>query len=184
MSDDDVITSKKSNDTELFNGSDINEIVSSVIKAKKGSRRDKFFLYRFFNLPMEICARLSGYSLSYCYKLSEKYQKDSKLQESFQKLVDVIPDRYRELCKIRLMEMGEIEGRALAEYKKDPQLAIRQPQLLKQLKEAAGILNEADTTVQMVQLNFNDLQKHMADSLLRDPPAVLVPGPPEDGEDV
>jgi hypothetical protein len=55
-----------------------------------------------------------------------------------------MPEAYRNVCKMRLAQISEIEGAVLQEYQDNPQKAIDKPQLLKQIKQGAGALSDDD----------------------------------------
>jgi hypothetical protein len=121
---------------------DIEEVVCNVIGQKKGSRKQKFHLYRMFNLPIRTCAILAGYNKDYGYKLVAEYRKSPKIRHTIEQIINEMPEAYRSVCKLRLAEVAEIEGCALREYKGNPKLAIHKPQLLKQVKQGAGVLGD------------------------------------------
>jgi hypothetical protein len=121
---------------------DIEEVVCNVIGQKKGSRKQKFHLYRMFNLPIRTCAILAGYNKDYGYKLVAEYRKSPKIRHTIEQIINDMPEAYRSVCKMRLVQIAEIEGKAMVEYKDDPKLAIHKPQLLKQVKQGAGVLGD------------------------------------------
>ncbi|MBC8466726.1 MAG: hypothetical protein H8D55_02695 [Deltaproteobacteria bacterium] len=121
----------------------VNEVVSNIIGDNKKDKRTKFFMYWFLGVNQKTAAKLAGYQPNYGYALTQKYRHSSKLRATLDKITSKMPERYRTLCRLRLAEISDIEGAALAKFKDDPELAIRKPQLLKQLKQSAGVL-EAD----------------------------------------
>ena len=125
---------------------DIEEVVCNVIGQKNGNRKQKFHLYRMFNLPIRTCAILAGNNKDYGYKLVAEYRKSPKIRHTIEQIINDMPEAYRSLCKMRLVQIGEIEGRTLAEYKDQPKLAIHKPQLLKQVKQGAGVLSDDERT--------------------------------------
>ena len=120
------------------------EVVSNVLRHKGGESRDKYFLYRILGIPPRIAASLCNYNEDYGYKLDKKYRNDLNLRARIEQITGSIPEQYKSLCKLRLVDIAEIEGKALAEYKQDPKLAISKPQLIKQLKQGAGVLADDD----------------------------------------
>jgi len=119
------------------------EIVENVIKYTKSDRKQKFHLYRMFNLPTNVCARLCNYSVDYGYKLVAEYRNKPNHRQMVERIINDMPEAYRAVCKLRLVQVAEIEGHALQKYQAKPQLAIDKPQLLKAIKQAGGIdLNE------------------------------------------
>ena len=124
--------------------SDIEEVVTTVLSAKKGNKRDKYYLFRILGIPPRIAARACNYNQDYGYKLDRKFREDLNLRTRIEQITGTIPEQYKSLCKLRLIDIAEIEGKALAEYKQDPKLAISKPQLIKQLKQVAGVLADDD----------------------------------------
>ena len=122
----------------------VEEVVTNVLQVKGGKNQDKYFLYRILGIPPRIAASLCNYNEDYGYKLDKKYRSDLNLRARIEQITGQIPEQYRSLCKLRLLDVAEIEGKALAEYKKYPQKAIDKPQLLKQVKQTAGVLVEDD----------------------------------------
>ena len=99
---------------------DIIEVVENIVNTKQGTREHKFHLYRMFNLPIQTCAALSGYNENYGYRLSKKYQNDANVRHRVEKIISDMPEAYRNVCKLRLIKVSEIEGKALQEYDDDP----------------------------------------------------------------
>jgi len=121
------------------------EIVANVLQTKgEDDRQSKYFLYRMLGLSPKIAARLCNYNEDYGYKLDRKFREDLNLRARIEQITGVIPEQYRALCKLRLLEVAEIEGKAMTEYKSNPKLAIDKPQLLKQVKQVAGLLPDDD----------------------------------------
>ena len=110
------------------------EVVTNVLQRNKDDRQAKYFLYRICGLSPRASARLCNYNEDYGYKLDRKFREDQNLRSRIEQITGSIPEQYKSLCKLRLIDIAEIEGKALAEYKQDPKLAISKPQLIKQLK--------------------------------------------------
>jgi hypothetical protein len=120
------------------------EMVTNVLRSHKDDRQAKFFLYRICGLPPRISARLCNYNEDYGYKLDRKFREDQNLRTRIEQITGSIPEQYKALCKLRLVEVADIEGKAMAEYQENPKLAIDKPQLLKQVKQVAGVLSDDD----------------------------------------
>jgi hypothetical protein len=118
------------------------EVVTNVLRSHKDDRQAKFFLYRICGLPPRISARLCNYNEDYGYKLDRKFREDQNLRSRIEQITGSIPEQYKALCKLRLVEVADIEGKAMVEYKNNPKLAIDKPQLLKQVKQGAGVLSD------------------------------------------
>jgi len=137
----------------------IDDIFTTLTKEQKDKKRMTFYLYWLFGYPIKSCADLSGYSESYAYNLVHAYKKSSKLRTQVDEVLDLFPERYKSVCRLRLPQIAEIEGLALGEYEKDPKLAIRQPQLLKQVKQAGGVdLNEEAPPKKQPTVNIGEIK--------------------------
>lgn len=144
------------------------QTIMSLVKAKNGSQQDQFYLYYFFNLPIKTCAKLAGYTEAYGYKLVQKLKHSPAKQKRVEELLNIFPEQYKLACKARFIDLAEIEGQALDEYRKDPKLYIKHPQVAKQIKQGAGVLaNEEERPVP--QLNIRSLQQ-LSLTILNTPP--------------
>jgi hypothetical protein len=136
------------NDSNGLESERLNEaekLVSTVLSEKNiDSPRAKYFLFRILGLPPQIAAKACDYHPDYGYKLDKKFRNDQKLRALVERITDCIPEQYKALCKLRLVDVAEIETKALAEYRDNPKLAIDKPQLLKQLKQGSGVLSDDD----------------------------------------
>ena len=147
---------------ELVQNDLINDVIGNVLKEKKGGKREKFFLYWILGLPTNTCGKLAGYTESYSYKLVSQYNKQPKLRHTIDKFLNVMPERYQSICKLRLAEIAEIEGAAIQEYRKDPKLLIDKPQLAKSIKQSAGVLGEEHPQAQTINVgSINVLMQNM-----------------------
>jgi len=145
--------------TDIVPQSEIDEIFTELTSQDPKSKLYKFCLYYLFGFPMEVCAKKAGYSKTYGYKIVEKYKKQPKLRQSVDQILNMFPDRYRAVCKMRLPQIAEIEGKALQEYEDNPKLAIDKPQLLKQVKQGGGVdLSEAVQPPKPPTINIQELK--------------------------
>jgi hypothetical protein len=136
---------KKSNECEELIPMDVaEEVVANVLHDNKDDKQAKYFLYRICGLSPRVSARLCNYNEDYGYKLDRKFREDLNLRSRIEQITGSMPEQYKALCKLRLVEVADIEGRAMTEYKDNPKLAIEKPQLLKQVKQGAGVLSDDD----------------------------------------
>ena len=84
----------------------------------------------------------------------------------------MFPQRYKSVCKLRLPQVAEIEGKALQEYEDNPKLAIDKPQLLKQVKQGAGVIGDDEsprpdlkTVTVRVQQFFSEVHNQIMEGL-------------------
>jgi len=142
---------------------DVQDTIEAIMVVNKPEKKDekwiRFHLLRMFGIPTQTASSMVGFTPSYGYKLLKRYRNDTKLRHTLEQFVSQMPDDYRTLCRLRLPDVAEIEQAAIQEYKNDPKLAIRQPQLLKQVKQAGGVdLNESvmptPRTISIEQINI------------------------------
>jgi hypothetical protein len=153
-------TENNNNPNQLPSGlseSDAIEIIQTIAQAKSADKRAKFFMGYFFNLPMEVCVRISGLSQSYCSALVGKYRRNPKLRTHIDKLFDGWPEVYRNVCKMRLFKLQEAEGKAVEKYLENPELLIDKPQLAKQIKLAAGAM-PVDEVPRPMMVNIGEIR--------------------------
>lgn len=150
--------------TDLINIDDqidpgVEEIVHNVATIKGSTKKQRFHMYRMFNLPIKTCAKLAGYSNEYGYQLVREYKYNPKVRHSVEQILSDMPEAYRSICKLRLPQIAEIEGKALLEYDNDPRLAIDKPQLLKQVKQAGGVdLSEQAPPPKAPTINIREIR--------------------------
>ena len=158
------VEKKANNDSKELASTELNtaeKLVSTVLSEKNvDDPRAKYFLFRILGLPPQIAAKACDYHPDYGYKLDKKFRNDQKLRSLVKRITGAIPEQYKALCKLRLVDIAEIEMKALAEYKENSLLAIEKPQLLKQIKQGAGVLLDEDARpVNLV--NIVAIQQHM-----------------------
>jgi hypothetical protein len=153
------LTKKSDKQTDLTK-SEIEDVVSSVIKHRKGSKKDRFYLLKLMGLPTNIAAKSVGYSESYAYRLMQNYRNNQNVRSHVEQIANLFPEQYKTVCKIRLAELADIEGAAIDEYRKDPKLLISKPQLARQLKQASGVIGDEYGPPHQ-QINIKEVQNLM-----------------------
>jgi len=149
---------EKSNDiTDIVNPDDIDEVMAGVLTTSNDKRRDKFILYWLLCYNMKTAALSAGYRQSYAESGIQKTMRDSPiLRERIEKITSVMPEKYKTLCRMRLPDVAEVEGGVIKLMKDDPEMAMKHPQVLKQMKQAAGVL--VDETIPAPTINIKTLQ--------------------------
>jgi hypothetical protein len=112
-----------------------------------------------------------GISNSYGYKLNKLWNEDPKFRSRIMKKLDQYPDDYKDACKLLLPTILKTEVKGLQAMQDNPELALKHPQLLKQIKQAAGIdLNEIPPPAnQVINIKtMNMVQKMIAEDLTGD----------------
>jgi Predicted Zn-dependent protease (DUF2268) len=128
--------------TDIVPENELDNLFTELTKDKKDRKQSTFYLYWLFGFPVKTCADKAGYAESYGYKLVEKYKKLSKTRHTVDEILNMFPERYKSVCKLRLPQIAQIEGKGLQEYENNPRLVIDKPQLLKQIKQGAGALQD------------------------------------------
>jgi len=154
-------TAQAEQSKEIIPLDEAEEIVANVVGHKGASNQNKYFLYRMLGMPPQIAAKLCDYHPDCGYKLDRKFREDQNLRTRIARITGQIPSQYNELCKLRLLSMAEIEGAALETYRDNPKLAIDKSQLLKQIKQEAGVLNHDDDQRTPITVNVKELQNLM-----------------------
>lgn len=135
------------------------KIVRNVAIYKGSTRKQQFYMYHMFNLPINLCAKLCGYKPGYGYQLNRELKNDPKVRQSVEQILSDMPKAYRSICKARLLQIANIEGKGLNEYENNPKLTIDKPQLLKQIKQGAGVnLNEEEPAPKQPTVNIGEIR--------------------------
>jgi len=141
---------KKDNDiTDIVDSDIVDEVVAEIISTSNSKRKDKFILLWLLGHSAKSAALSAGYSASYSASGIQRALKHSNsLRERIEKITAVMPERYRALCRLRLGDIAEIESEVLKKMKDSPEKAMKHPQLLRQLKVAAGVIGDDNMPVQ------------------------------------
>jgi hypothetical protein len=135
----------------------VEDVITEALVKSKDKRRDKFILLWLLGFPAKSAALSAGYSESYAESGIQKELKNSDtLRARIDEITRVMPERYKALCRFRLGDVAEVEGKVLERMKSQPELAAKHPQLLRQVKESAGALESE--TPKTIQININELQ--------------------------
>jgi hypothetical protein len=152
--------SNKSNETkqitDIVPEDELDNIFSTLIDKDPKGKQYKFYLYYLFGFPIKTCAKTAGYAESTGYAMVQKYKRQSKLRARVDEILGMFPEKYRSVCRMRLPQVAEIEAKALNVLEADPKLAIRQPQLLRQVKQGGGVdLGEPAAPPRPTAINLN-----------------------------
>jgi hypothetical protein len=136
----------------------VSDVIATLLADKKDSGRDvkadKFCLYMAFGFPIETCARLSGCSMSWAYKLHAKYAKDTKkLIDRVAEIAGQAKDSYQILTKLKLPLIAQLDDLGIAEYRENPRLIVEKPSFLRQLKRVTGVIEEQVVMPTMIPVN-------------------------------
>jgi hypothetical protein len=134
---------------------------------KTHKKSERYYLLRHFGFTGEAAAKACGYTPSYFSKLDRKYRNDLKLQTHIAKFFNRIPEQYKQLSKLRLIDLAEAEAKAVLRYKEDPDLLISKPQLAKHLRQTAGVMAD-DCPGSVPVINIEAVQNLMIKTCRRD----------------
>jgi len=132
----------------------VQTIIGNVIGQKQTDKQVQCIMYWLLGLAPRSAAKAVGYSPEHTYKILSLYKNDKKgaLREKVSRFLDVFPEQYKSICRLRLGQVASIEGKALDLYEEKPQLAIDKPSMLKQVKQGAGVLEESVPAVPVINL--------------------------------
>jgi hypothetical protein len=150
------IKTRKSNDpNEIIDLQIVDEVVEDLVGGKKDPRWQKFLCYWIFGLNAKSAAIKAGYAKSYAESGVQKRLKDPKVKAEMEAILANAPERYRAICRLRLVDIAQVEGALLEKLKDKPEKLLRNPAVVRQIKEAAGALgSEHGTTINWQQIAF------------------------------
>lgn len=111
---------------------------------------------------------------SYVRKCKAQCRREPKTVQKVSELVAGLPDWFRQSRQALLPELAKLQGLALAEYEKQPEMILKHPQLLKQVASQAGVRSDEHQGVQ-VNINFTAIQQAHQRQLEQEFPALSQP---------
>jgi hypothetical protein len=163
---------KKTEPTELALVEDRDDFRTEFISrfseqhALKG--HEKYALLRALGLPMEKAATICNFSKTYGYELDAKYRNKPIYKQKLTQIVEIMPEIYQQTCKLRLIQISQIEGQALNRMIEQPELAIKNPQLLKHIKVSSGVLKD-DVINSYRTINIGQIQAYISEKMSETP---------------
>jgi hypothetical protein len=133
------------------------DVVEKFGDANSLKRHEKYFLLRGLGQSTPDAAKALGYKTKRGYDLNYQFKHKPIWRERFSKIVESMPDIYKAACKMQLLNIAEVERKALEKYAEDPELAINKPQLLKHMKQTAGVIGD-DFSPAQPQIPINQIQ--------------------------
>ena len=149
----------------------LDELIAERTEPFEGSvQLDFIFRHKILKYPVKKATEDVGISVVYGHKINRMWDTDAKFRSRIMKKLDAYPDDYKDACKVLLPTILKTEIKGLKAMNDNPELAVKHPQLLKQMKQAAGIdLNETpapagqviniDTMTVMQQMISGDLKE-------------------------
>jgi hypothetical protein len=155
---------KKSEDSnknkDLIPLDEAESLIVELLRNKAKKSVEKYYTLRMMGFKPQIAAAACNYNKDYGYKLDKSFRDNQNLQARMGKILNQVPEQYQNLCKLRLIQLAEAEGKAIEEYNKNPKLLIDKPQLAKHLKQSAGVLND-DEKPQASTINIKEMRQMM-----------------------
>lgn len=143
---------KSNNVKDIVDSEVVDEVIAELVTDSKDKQLDKFLLLWLLGFSAKAAALSAGYSQSYSESGVQRRLKTPKLRERIEEITSVMPEKYRSLCRLRLTDVAEVEGEVLKEMKLNPNKAIRNPQVLKQIKQSAGALADESQPPQSIHI--------------------------------
>jgi len=158
-----ALTESGNGNEGLSNKQDLIEVAENISSERGLSKTLKYYLYRCFKLDTTEACKLAGIKKSYGYQLNTDFNRKPIVRERLTEILnpDMQPDIYRDFCKMALLDIAEIESKAMQEYKRKPKLAIDKPQLLKHMKQGAGLLLTEEAPMKVGAINVDAIQVYI-----------------------
>ena len=131
---------------------------------------DFIFRHKILKYPVRQSTEDVGISVAYGHKINRMWDTDPKFRSRIMKKLDAYPDDYKDACKVLLPTILKTEIKGLEAMNDNPELAVKHPQLLKQMKMGAGIdLNETPAPVsQVINIETMTVMQRMISGDLRE----------------
>jgi len=158
-----VTKAKSINSGEIIDPQAVDTVVEDLVAGKKDPRWQKFLCFWIFGLSAKSAALKAGYSRSYAESGVQKRLKDPKVRAQLEAILSNAPQRYRAICRLRLVDIAQVEGALLEQLKDDPEKLLKHPAAVtavKQIKQSSGVLGH-DQQPPMV-VNIGAMQNLMA----------------------
>jgi len=142
------------------------ELVDQRCEMFEGDSQVDFILrHRALGYSVKKAAEEVGISPSYGYKINKLWDEDPKCRSRIMRKLDKYPEDYKDACKILLPTVLKTEVMGLRAMQDDPTLAVKHPQLLKQVKQGAGIKFDDDLPKVTQNINIEAIGTLIANSL-------------------
>ena len=130
----------------------VDEVIAELVSDSKDKKLDKFLLLWLLGFSGKAAALSAGYSPSYAASGILKQLKTPKLRERIEEITSIMPEKYKSLCRLRLIDVAEVEQGILQEMKNNPSKAMKNPQILRQIKQSSGALADESQPLQSIHI--------------------------------
>ena len=145
------------------------ELVDQRCEPFEGSVQVDFILrHKVLKYSVKQAAEDVGISNSYGHKINRLWAEDPKFRTRIMRKLDKYPDDYKDACKVLLPTVLKTEVMGLKAMQDDPTLAVKHPQLLRQVKQGAGIKLDGDPPTVTQKINIEAIQTMIFNSLQED----------------
>ena len=161
----------------------IDDAVNERLEMLGGDKRlDFLFRNRVLRHTVKKSCELSNISESYGYQILKRFRTQRSFQNEIKKAIDLAPDTYKDSCKLLLPTILDTELKAVQAMADDPSLAVKHPQLLKQMKQAAGIdfAEKPQVVGQIINIDSLNLMQTLVGNDVADQKAIDVTPDPDE----
>ena len=143
-----------------------NELVDERCEPFQGDVQIDFVMrHKILKYSVKKACEEVGISNVYGHKINRMWATDPKFRSRIMKKLDKYPDDYKDACKALLPTILKTEVKGLEAMADDPTLAVKHPQLLKQMKMGAGV-DLSDNPPSVVQhVNIEFMQQLICDTI-------------------
>jgi ASC-1-like (ASCH) protein len=146
-----------------------NELVEKRCEPFEGNVQVDFIMrHKVLKYSVKQAAEGVGISNSYGHKINKLWAEDPKFRSRIMRKLDKYPDDYKDACKVMLPTVLKTEAKGLQAMQDNPELAVKHPQLLKQIKQGAGIKFDEELHPVTQNINIEAIQTMIFNSLQED----------------
>jgi len=153
----------------------------SVVGIGDDPRVDKVILACKAGVSVYQAGIFAGYSKSYSKsKLPGMLQDSAKFKKRIEEMARKLPAFFRDVNNLHLIDLAQAQESAMKLYKENPEMLIKFPQLARQVKQMAGILNDEVKPQPTINIKTINVMQHMMlkdleETLSKDVEAEVIP---------
>lgn len=126
----------------------------------------------FSNVPVEKICKETGYAVNSVYRVLKRYRENPEFRQRVANIADYMPEAYLTMKKLEVLRYHEADQAALKKYADDPELLIRHPGYMKQLKQSSGVLPSDNPAKTEYVVNIDKMQAFVQ-NILESPDDVI-----------
>jgi len=116
------------------------KVITELVGKDGDPRWGKFLAYHLFGATAFRAALNAGYPRSFAKSGVYKWLEKPETRAQIEGILGNLPQRYRDICRLRLVDVAEVEGALLEKLKSEPEKLLRNPAIVRQIKETAGAI--------------------------------------------